>query len=97
MLENVSNAIFLFCNFLFTVILIYGSVYERDCRQGMSHLLVLAVRNEPRALMLGRTVSEYIQKGTLECIVAVLGRILVRGWFYSQHSFTTAEDSLVVV
>jgi hypothetical protein len=52
---------------------------ECDGSQEMSNLLVLAVRNEPRALLLGPTVSEYIQKGTLECIVAVLCRILVQG------------------
>ena len=38
-----------------------------------------------------------IQKGTPECTVAVLSRILVRGWFYSDPSSTTAEDGLVVV
>jgi hypothetical protein len=63
----------------------------------MSNLLVLAVRNELRALMMGCTVSEYVQKGSLEYIVAVLGRILFQGWLYSHPSFTTAEDDLAVV
>jgi hypothetical protein len=63
----------------------------------MSNLLVLAVCNEPRVLMLGRLILEYIQKGILECIVGVLCRNLVEGWFYAHPSSTTAEVDLWVV
>jgi hypothetical protein len=50
--------LFLF-NFLFTGILIQWPVFECECGQGTSNLLVFAIRNEPSALVLVRTVSEY--------------------------------------
>jgi hypothetical protein len=40
-------------------------MFERDCRPGMSNLLVLAVCNEPRALMSGRTILEIYRKKLL--------------------------------
>ena len=46
-----------FLNVLFTVILILWSVFECVYRAGLSNLLLLAVRNEPKALMLDSTIS----------------------------------------
>jgi hypothetical protein len=43
-------------------------VFECDCRLDVPDVLVLAVCNEPRALMLGRTVSKYTLKRELLCV-----------------------------
>jgi hypothetical protein len=63
----------------------------------MSHLLVLAVHNEPATLILGHTVSKCIQKETLEFIVGVLCGNLVQEWFYARHISTSAKVGLWVL
>ena len=73
-------------------------VFESDLDQAcVSPSLVFLGASEPRDVTLDYTICRiYRNELTLECMMCVLGRNLIQGWFYSYPSSVRAEDSLRV-